>query len=67
MKTSTLQAKQDADHLYETWIHLGEDECSEQVEAHLESEGYSQDAVTDQLLRLGIYRAQYKIRHFPPA
>lgn len=45
-------AKQCARELYTIWIHLGEDECREQIEAHMESEGFSQDAIDIEIERL---------------
>ncbi|WP_446903029.1 hypothetical protein [Burkholderia sp. YIM B11467] len=45
-------AKRTADQLYVLWIHLGEDECREQIEAHMESDGFSQDAIAIEIERL---------------
>lgn len=35
------EAMQAAWSLYETWRHLPSGECFEQIEAHMESDGYS--------------------------
>lgn len=45
-------AKKTAEQLYALWIHLGEDECREQIEAHMESDGFSQDAIDIEIERL---------------
>ncbi|VWC53770.1 hypothetical protein BLA9940_02096 [Burkholderia aenigmatica] len=47
-------AKRTAEQLYALWIHLGEDECREQIEAHMESEGFSQDAIDIEIERLEV-------------
>jgi len=43
---------EDASNLYFRWKHLGRNECFDQVEAHLESQGYRRREIeyaTDQL------------------
>lgn len=48
-------AKQSANDLHVLWKHLGDDECAEQIEAHMEADGFSLDEIDDELDRLGLY------------
>lgn len=48
-------AAQSASDLYAAWKHLPEDECVEQIEAHMESEGFDQDEINAELDALGLY------------
>ena len=45
-----MNAEAYADSVYELW------RSPEQVEAHMESEGFSEDDITEQLQRLGFNR-----------
>ena len=48
-------AHRDAKRHYDQFIFLGTDECFEQIEAHLESEGYGFSAIEDATDRLFDY------------
>ncbi|WP_157643299.1 hypothetical protein [Burkholderia ubonensis] len=48
-------ATESANQLYIIWQHLGEDECREQIEAHLESEGFSDRQIAIEIDRLGLF------------
>jgi hypothetical protein len=47
-------AKQSAQELYDLWKHLGDGECAEQIEAHMESEGFRLDEIEAELDALGL-------------
>ena len=51
-------AKQTATELYILWKHLGDDECAEQIEAHMDSEGFSLDEIDAELDRLNLYNGR---------
>ena len=42
----------DADELYATWKHLADDDCLEQVDAHLESANYTASQREDAIERI---------------
>lgn len=48
-----------ADELFELWGN------AEQIEAHMESEGYSEAEISVQLRRLGFYRVYERITSSP--
>ena len=48
-----------ADELFELWG------CADQIEAHMESEGYSETEISVQLRRLGFYRIYQRVSTSP--
>lgn len=61
-------ARESAAELHATWKHLGEAECAEQIEAHMESEGFSLDEIDAELDALGLYDGRmYELRCVGPA
>lgn len=65
----TMQtAKQAANELYAIWASLGDDECAEQIEAHMESDGFNLDEIDVELERLGLWHGRmYEIVIVHPA
>ena len=61
-------AKQSAQELSALWKHLGDDECAEQIEVHMESDGFSDDEIDAELDDLGLYDGRiYELVILPPA
>ena len=59
MGTVESQAARYADELFELW---GD---AEQVEAHMESEGYSVDEIDEQMHRLRLHRVYERVTSSP--
>lgn len=54
-------ASTEADELFHLWKHLGTAGCAEQIEAHMESAGYSQSEIDAELERLSLDANLYEI------
>lgn len=61
-------AKVSAGELYALWRHLPEAECIDQIEAHMESEGFDEDEIAEEIDALGLFvLPEYELRVCAPA
>lgn len=64
---SPQTAKEVADELHSIWFRHGDDVCAEQIEAHMESDGFTLDEIDVELDRFGLWHGRmYEIVIVPP-
>lgn len=56
-----------ANELNEIWGHLPDAQREDQIDAHMESDGFTQEEIDCQLERLGILTLYYTLEACPPS